>query len=501
MIEKLQNRSFVNYRYSLKMSFISIFCLIFLLFLSEFLLSSSSERNVFIIPVTGEVGPGMSAFIDRAIKEADQSPDSIFVLEMDTFGGRVDSALQIVETLLNAPQGETIAFVRDKAISAGALIALACNKLVMRPNTTIGDCAPITYSSEGPQIMGEKFQSPLRAKFRTLARRNGYPAALAESMVTEEMEVYQIQLDKKTVYMDSQAFADLSKKETEKISSKKTIVAKGELLTMDDAEAFELGFSSMTAGTIEEMLSAMNVNNSKIIRFEQNWSETLGIFISSISPILLMIGMAALYTELKAPGFGLPGLIGIACLGLVFLNQYLIGLADHTELILIVLGILLLAMEFFVFPGFGIAGIAGLVVLGVGLILSFQDFVLPDPGLPWQKELLTKNIIQVLGSFLFAFVFSLFFLRYIFPRVGRVVQGPYLDTALTQSRAESEESKKLQPGDTGMAVTFLRPSGKAKFGIDVFDVVSEGDFLDKDTKLVVKAIEGNRIIVGKKEMP
>ena len=144
-------------------------------------LAQTSVREVYVINISGTVDPGMAAFIERALEVPTGDPVPMFVFEMDTFGGRVDSALQIVDTLLSIPEGRTIAFVKNKAISAGSLIALACSRLAMRNNTTIGDCAPITYSNEGPKMLGEKFQSPLRAKFRALAKRNGYPEALAES--------------------------------------------------------------------------------------------------------------------------------------------------------------------------------------------------------------------------------------------------------------------------------------------------------------------------------
>ncbi|MBD3393885.1 MAG: serine protease, partial [Chitinivibrionales bacterium] len=151
----------------------------------------TTPKTVFVVPVTGNVDPGMAAFIARGAREASTEADALLVIEMDTFGGRVDAALQIVDTLLNTPV-ETVAFVKTKAISAGALIALSCRRLVMKHTTTIGDCAPIALSNEGPRMLGEKFQSPLRAKFRTIARRNGYPETLAESMVTADMQVHKV---------------------------------------------------------------------------------------------------------------------------------------------------------------------------------------------------------------------------------------------------------------------------------------------------------------------
>ena len=473
------------------------FCLAVVLLQSVGLVQASA-RKVYVVPVSGTVDPGMAAFIKRALVVPADQPDPLFVLEIDTFGGRVDSALQIVDTLLSAPEGKTIAFVKNKAISAGALIALACSRLVMKKNTTIGDCAPITYSQEGPKALGEKFQSPLRAKFRALAKRNGHPVALAESMVTAEMVVYAVEMAGKTIYMDSLAFEDLSPAEKEKVTSKKTIVAKGELLTMDAAEALELGFSRMSVDNIDAMLRQMEIEDYVLIRIEESWSETLVRFIGVITPLLLMIGLAALYTEIKAPGFGLPGIIGITCLALVFLNQYLVGLADYTELLLLVVGIILLGFELFVIPGFGIAGIAGLLFIAAGAILALQDFVIPDPSFPWQAELLVKNIVHVLGAFFMAIILALLTLRYILPRLSVFVEGPYLDTTLKDSHADSVEAGGAKVGDLGIVMTSLRPSGKIKIKDEIFDVITQGEFMQKGTPVKILEIKGNRIIVSRK---
>jgi membrane-bound serine protease (ClpP class) len=477
---------------------------IFFSFLSSFLLScpkAGAELNnkVYVIDISGDVEPGMAAFVKRALRDIPEGPNNLIVFKMDTFGGRVDSALQIVDTIVNTKKGRTIAFVSKKAISAGALIALSCNEIAMKHNTTIGDCAPITISNEGPKMMGEKFQSPLRAKFRTLAKRNKYPVALSEAMVTDHMEVYKVKIDDKTIYMDAQEYADLSKEEKEKITLKKTAVAKGELLTMDDTEALDFGFSKMSVESIDEMLAKMKVSSREKITIEQSWSETFLRFITTIAPILMMIGLAAIYTEVKAPGFGVPGIIGIICLTLVFMNQYTVGLADHTEFLLVMLGAVLLGLEVFVIPGFGIAGISGMFCIAAGMILALQDFVIPDPALPWEAKLLVKNITMVLTSFIFAFIASLALLRYVLPKVSKVISGPYLDTTLEDSHADSKEAQGVSIGDAGVAMTFLRPSGKMKIGNNVFDVITEGEFLEKGTAIVVLDIQGNRVIVSKKD--
>lgn len=456
----------------------------------------AAPKTVFVIRASGDVEPGMAAFIERSLKETTYDPDALVVLELDTFGGRVDSALAIVDSIVNIPKGKTVAYVAKKAISAGALIALACNELAMKPHTTIGDCAPIIYSNEGPKMMGEKFQSPLRAKFRALAKRNGYPTALTEAMVTADMTVFAVTRNGKTVYMDKVDYEDLSDEEKAEVTEKRTVVAEGELLTMDDVEAKKLGFSKMSAGSVQEMLEQMDIGPFKIVRIEEVWSESFVRMISAIAPILMMIGLAALYTELQAPGFGAPGFVGIVCLGLVFFGQYMVGLASYTELLLLAIGLILMGYEIFVLPGFGISGFGGILFIGAGMVLAFQNFVLPDPDLPWQASLLMRNIALVLAALVCAFASSLLLMRYVFPGISRFSKdGPYLSASLKNMRAESLESAFVKAGDAGVAATALRPSGKVRIGDETVDAVSEAEFLEKDTLIKVLSVSGNRVIV------
>jgi len=476
----------------------AIYRIAIIFLLGSYAAHSAAAVSVSVIPVSGDVDPGMAAFIERALK--DSSSSDMIIFQMDTFGGRVDSALKIVDAISDVSNQKTIAYVSSKAISAGAVIALSCNELVMKHNTTIGDCAPITFSSEGPKMMDEKFQSPLRAKFRALAKKNNYPQALAEAMVTPDMEILEVKTGSGRVYMDSVAFQELPEKQKQEILSKRTIVKKGELLTMDDAEALELGFSRMSVSDLDDLLKKRGLSDAKIIQVEQRWSETLSRFIDSIALILLLVGLGALYVELKVPGFGVPGMIGIFCLALVFFNQYIVGLADFTELIAIAIGLVLLGFEVFVLPGFGISGIAGFIFLAVGMVLAFQDFIIPDPDLPWQGELLLRNMIQVVGSLLSAFVFSMLCLRYVFPKFSKVLPGPYLSTALTESHADSMEIIGMNVGDTGVAGTSLRPSGKARIGKRMVDVIADGEFMEKGTHIVISEIRGNRIVVVKDRM-
>jgi membrane-bound serine protease (ClpP class) len=457
----------------------------------------SAADRVYVISISGNVEPGMAAFLRRALSEVPDTPDSVVVVEMDTFGGRVDSALEMVDALVGVENARTIAFVTRKAISAGALISLACNQLVMKPNTTIGDCAPIAFTQEGPTPLGEKFQSPLRAKFRTLARRNGYPAVLAESMVTASMVVYRVDLDGRERFMDAQQYEDLTPDQRDRIRSKQTVVAEGELLTMDDSEARDLGFSAMTVADLDDLLARMNLSDRTVTRVARSWSEHLVGLIGTLTPILMLVGLGSLFTEIKAPGFGVPGIVGLLCLALVFFGQYLVGLADYTELLLLVAGGLLMGVEWFVLPGFGIAGIAGSLLIVGGLLLSLQDFVIPDPSLPWQKALLIGNLFRVLGAAVGAFLLAALALRYLLPSLSRRFQGPYLAATLADARIDPPAAATMPAGRTGTAITPLRPSGKALIDARRCDVVTRGEFLEKGTPIRVISAKGARIVVAR----
>ena len=453
------------------------------------------KQDVIVISVSGEVDPSMAAFIGRALQNSEEHNNPLFILQMDTFGGRLDAAYNIVDTLSNITKGKTVAFVTKRAISAGALIALACNKLVMKSNTTIGDCAPITISNDGPKMLGEKFQSPLRAKFRALAKKNNYPPALAESMVTAEMIVFKIVLPDTTLYLDSTGFEDLIPSQKKKIISKTTVVKRGELLTMDNQEAKELRFSFANAESIKEVLSLLNITDYSITTITRNWSEKFVGFIAMIAPILLMIGFAALYTEMKTPGFGVPGIVGIMCIALVFGGQYMVGMANYTEMLLLFTGIILLGVELFVIPGFGIIGIAGILLMAVGMILSLQDFVIPKPEMPWQQDILEKNILTMTLSLLGSVILIVLFFKFIFPRISGVISGPYLSATLAEAHSTSESSLALSEGDRGVVTKILRPTGSVKIGNNTYDVITEGEFIEKGEPVIITQIKGNNIVV------
>lgn len=458
----------------------------------------TTPYTILVTTLAKDVDPGMAALVSRSLQEGKRYDNPYFVFEIDTFGGRVDSALEIVDSLVNESGGApTLAFVKTKAISAGALISLACKELAMRPHTSIGDCAPIAMTDKGMEILGEKVQSPLRAKFRALAKRAGYPEALAESMVSPDMVVYEVVTPDGKFYFESHDFDDQPESFKKSVVSKKTVVKEGELLTMTDEEAKEFGFSTMSVDTLEAFLKARDVQYTSIVQVEESWSEALVRFIDRIAPILLMIGFAGIYIEMKTPGFGVFGIVGVLCLGLVFFSQYMVGLADHTELLILLAGVVFLGAELFITPGFGALGIIGIGLIAVAMVMSFQGFVLPAPEMPWEQEILEQNLLRVFGSIAGSVLLIFIFFWQVFPRLSQVVPGPYLSATLAGTSVRTEASAAISVSARGIVEKPLRPSGTVRIGDRSYDVVTEGEFIEKGAPVFVLEVEGNRIVVAR----
>ena len=232
---------------------------------------TDAKKHAVWIKLEGDVEPSMFDFCARAIGEALEKKPDYIVFEINTFGGRLDAAFDIVDTIMAVKGAETIALVKKKAISAGSLIALACKKLYMLEATTIGDCAPIVQGGDGtPQIVGEKIQSPLRAKFRNLAQKNGYPELLSSSFVTPELEILELtaKLDKgkKTerdtvLIIEGEKYTVLDSAAKAFWGAPKILVKEGELLTMTDKEAEELGFSKGTFKSREDLETKLDIDS------------------------------------------------------------------------------------------------------------------------------------------------------------------------------------------------------------------------------------------------
>ncbi|MDR4508109.1 MAG: hypothetical protein MRJ65_07730 [Candidatus Brocadiaceae bacterium] len=454
-------------------------------------------RPTYVITIHRMIDGGLNSSIQRRVDSAKDNDAGLIIFDIDTFGGRLDAAMEISEFISDLKEADTVAFISHKAISAGALIALSCNDIIMAPEAELGDCEPILPTTEGGyKSAGEKIQTVLRTKFRKFAEKNGYPVLLAEAMVTSEIEVYRIETEENPegFYISSRELKEMNEEDQKKIKKKKLIVEEGKLLTMHTREAFEFGFARHIVDDLDALFALYNVNKKEVTELETNWSEEMVRFLEKIAPVLLTIGIIAIYLEFNSPGFGIPGLVGIVCFATIFLSKYLVGLAEAPEIIIFFLGIALIAVEIFLIPGFGITGIAGIILVFIGLMLSFQDFTLPRT--PFDSEELRKNLLMIIGSFLTSAFAIVLLLKYMpgIPLFKRLI----LTTAETpdygfKNVTSSAYSELL--GVKGVAITPLRPSGRIEVGEKLLDVVTQGDFIGKGQRVEIVKIEGNRIVV------
>lgn len=447
--------------------------------------SRGKARRSVVIPIHGEVDAGLEFFVKRAIEQAttgDSVPD-VILFDVDTWGGRLDAAFEISDAISGIKKCSTAAFVAKKAISAGALIALSTHRVYMAPGATIGDCAPIIQTNEGPQFLGEKVESPLRAKFRALARRSGIPVLLAEKMVTKDMGVVAAKDSANTLnWFTAKNWEDLPDSSKRRYHDAQTVIDDGQLLTLDDQEALKWGFSAGTFADSKELEKAMGWSQSA--QLEQTWSEGFVRWISKFVPVLFLLGLACVYIEYKSPGFGFFGIAGILLLGLALGSQFLVGMASYTALFLAAIGLLLIAIEVLLVPGTVVLAAIGLLCLLAALVLSLQGFSVPDPSLPWQALEMKRSLVTVGLAAVGGMILSLSVVRWVIPFLP-MREGPMLKTTLADvpQTGTGPEGDSVHVGRIVSVVSPLRPVGKIELDGEECDAVSNGNMVATGTRV------------------
>ncbi|MCM8799456.1 MAG: ATP-dependent Clp protease proteolytic subunit [Candidatus Omnitrophica bacterium] len=454
---------------------------------------SQETKPVYILPIKGVIDLGLSGATKRILKEAKENNASAIILEIDTFGGRADAAIEIADALEDVKPTKLIAFVDDQAWSAGALIALACEEIIMSEGSSIGSAEPRGLGfGQKDELTDEKTLSAIRAKFKALAEENNHPLNLALAMVDKETELKLIKLKEENLIVNAQELEELKNKYKEKeIQIIKTINPKGKLLNLTAKEAKELGLAKEVLSSRSKLLKFLGLENNPVIETHLNWSENLVRFLTHpiVSPLLLVLGFLGIFFELQMPGWGISGTFGLICLGLFFWGHYLVGLATMNEILIFVLGILLLLLEIFVIPGFGLAGISGIGCILLGIYLSLIKHPLTSTKAQISSALYTLSfvLLAVLGIILLTWKFL--------PKTGlwRKIVLSFSESKKEGFKVSTSFEELL--GKTGKTLSSLRPSGRAEIEGKTFDVISEGEFIDKGKLIKVIRIEGNKIIV------
>jgi membrane-bound serine protease (ClpP class) len=410
---------------------------------------------VYRVPVTGVIELGLAPFIARSLDEARQAKATAVVLHMDTPGGRVDAAEDIVDAIQDS-EIPVYTFVDRRAFSAGALIALSTRGIWMRPGAVIGAATPIDGSGEKAP---EKIVSAMRSQMRALAEERGLDPRVAEAMVDEDIAI-------------------------------EGVVDAGKLLTLTTEESVRLGYAQEVEDW-DAMLAAIGANGAEVYDARTNWAEAFVRFLShpAVAPLLLSLGMLGLIVEFKTPTFGLAGAAGLTMLALFFGSRWIVGLAGLEEIMLLGAGLILLGVEIFVLPGFGIAGILGIGAVGSSMFLSLV------PSMPVASDFgNAAGVLSLVGIIVVLIGWAL--LRHL-PRSGRFARSGLLLEDST-SRAGGYNSSTVRAelvGASGVALTDLRPSGVVRIGDERLDVVAESEWIRAGTPVRVVSAEGYRHVV------
>ncbi len=407
----------------------------------------------------GMIDPGISAFVERVIADAEAAEVDAIVFEIDTFGGRVDAATVIRDAILDS-DALTIAFVNKRAISAGALISLACDKIVMAQGGTIGATTPVDGSGTKAS---DKVTSYMRAEMRATAERTGRDAKIAEAMVDERVEV--------------PGLSDEA----------------GRPATLTTGQALNYQIADETAETLDDVLRIYDLSDAEIITIELNWAEHTVRLLThpTITSILLAVAMFGLIAEVRTPGWGLGGTLALVALAIFFGSHLVVKLADWQELALFAVGLGLLILEVIAIPGFGLVGLAGIGLMLASLIITqLGSFQL------WSIDEIVAVVARLSASMIGAFILSLIALRTL-PRLAAfnrlVLQS---ETRASEGYvSSSREHDNDLVGKEGVSVSELRPAGIALVNGQRLDVVTDGEFIGAQRSIKIVEARGNHIVV------
>jgi membrane-bound serine protease (ClpP class) len=450
--------------------------------------TNSGTRTVCVVPIRDAIMPPITYLVRRGVKEAISARADLLVIDMKTDGGRLDTTEDIIG-IISEFKGDTVCFVNDRAFSAGAFIAIATKKIYMAPQSVIGAATPIMMSPEGgvqsmPAGVEAKMTSAVRALVRRVAQKNGHNPEVVEAMIDRNKE----------------------------LKMGDTIInPKGEVLTLTDIEATkQYGtppkplLSSGTVASLDALLAQLGYAGARRIEIKPTGAERLGTWINAISPVLLIIGMICMYIEFKTPGFGAPGIISICAFALYFAGGYIAGFSGLEWMLIFFVGVVLLALEFFVFPGTMALGVAGALLMVIGIVMALIDLYPGVPTVPGGPSLprlagpsqdSVENALRVLLIAAVGSVFAGWLASKWLPKTSMysaLVSNTASGAGTTAAYAQQEQ---VLVGLSGITVSALRPGGKAQFGDRILDVTSEGDMLAKGTRVQIIAVNGGTPIV------
>ncbi|GAB2703365.1 nodulation protein NfeD [Paenibacillus thermoaerophilus] len=418
--------------------------------------AAEDSRVVYTASIEGTIDAGMEGYVKRVVRQAQENGASLLVFEINTLGGRLDSAEQIGQSI-RASQVPTVAYVRSTATSAGSYIALNAGKLIMQPGSSIGAAAVVT--ADGRPVTDAKVVSHWASQMRAAAELRGRDPRIAEAMVRSELELELPAIGK--------------------------TVKSGEILSLSAEEALKVGYADGMAGSLSDVLKMEGFESAHQETVRLSLAERLASFLTNpvVMTLLFIVGIAGVAIELIVPGFGVPGVLGICGFGLYFFGQYAAGAAGYEHVLLFVLGIALLTAEMFV-PSFGLLGVAGVASLGAGIVLAARDTAHALVSLGFGSAVAVGIVIIFAIAFRDRGIWNRFILR---------------DRLSSEEGYVASEDRRHLQGMTGKALTPLRPSGTILIEGRQVDVVANGRFIGAGSTVKVIDTDGTRVVVEEVE--
>ena len=450
------------------MIFYQMIKLIFIYFIA---LNSLSSETIYKVPIKGTIDLGLPPFVKRVISVAEKDNASAIIFEINTFGGRVDAATQIKDAILGS-KVPTIAFINRRAISAGALISLSCEKIYMTEGGLLGAATAVDMSGKKGS---EKVISFMREEMASTAEKRGRNTEIARGMVDEELMFTHLVIKGDSIIVND-------------IEGRK----EGKLISLTTEQALKYNISDGKAETLNELINLLGYSELVLKENIENWSEKLVRFLTNpvVASLLTTFGFLGILFELQSPGWGIPGVVGLICLILSLSASYIAQLATISDMLLIIAGFSLIMLEAFVIPGFGVVGISGIGIVVYGL------YLLLIPNVPVGEEVLSNAtdgfMIGLLGAIIGIYLLLKLMVKTKFWKQLTAPGSQKKEDGYTNSFGWESLIDQI-----GVADTDLHPSGWVRVEDKRFFMISEGDFIEKGSSVKILSVDGNRVLVKK----
>ncbi|SHH34557.1 membrane-bound serine protease (ClpP class) [Caloranaerobacter azorensis DSM 13643] len=427
----------------MKVRRVAVFFILLVLVLSSISVYSDEGNDVYVIPIKGEINKATYQFVKTKVEEISKYRPAAIIFEIDTYGGFIDNAIAIKDVIMeiNTP---TISFVNNKAESAGVLITIAGEKIVMAEGSTIGSAEPIPNT--------EKIMSMWVSTLKTVAEQRGRDKELVAAMADKDIEI-------------------------------DGVVKKGKLLNLNYKEAKQLGFADYISNDYDDILDHFDINYNKVVKINTDLKMNIAKYLTNpyVSVLLISLGFLGFVIELFTPGFGVGGTLSLISFSLYFGGNIIVGNSGWGTVIIFLAGIVLLLIEV-IMPGFGVPGIGGIICVIISIVLTSGSI---------ESAMISLGIAIILTVLV-----VILLVKY-----GQT--SPYLDKIVLRTRQNNKkgyvgvENKPEYVGKEGIAISLLRPAGIIDIEGNRIDAVSEGSFIEKGAKVKVIKVEGPRVVVRK----